>query len=142
MEVLAGQGWSAGFKATSTGLRLKASAVNPEFLRETDWYLAMDEESKREVNDAAVEKDYGYLKGFIGAAWNSPLTEVEALVERIRIDLMLETVMTRARKALYREAIDYLESVLDRRYEKLEVPRPSRRHAVLNYVKRMLDAAD
>lgn len=101
----------------------------------------MSEENERFVDEKAVERDYGFLKSFVGSAWNSPLTEVEALVERIRIDLMLETQVSRARKALYREAIDYLEHVLERRYEKLEEPRESSREHILKYVKRMLDAA-
>jgi dGTP triphosphohydrolase len=90
------------------------------------------------VNEQNVERDFELLKRFTQCAWQRDLAHVEALIDRIRVEMMIEP-LTRRRKAYYRAVIDFLEDVVEERYEKERKNRHETRRSVLDYVKGMIE---
>jgi len=69
------------------------------------------------VNEQQVEQDFELLKRFTRCAWQRKLPNVEALIDRIRVELLVAE-LTKRRRALYRAAVDFLEDAVEERYEK------------------------
>lgn len=94
----------------------------------------------RAVNEEQVEQDFELLNRFTRSAWQRPLPHVEALINRIRVELMVAE-LTRRRKALYRAAVDFLEDAVEERYENEQKDRKQARRSVRDYVKALLDVS-
>ena len=71
----------------------------------------------RQLNGQKAEQNLESLKRFCGTAWQSDLQNVEALIERLQIEMIVQRY-PRRKKAIYRAVIDCMEDVLERRYEK------------------------
>ena len=90
------------------------------------------------IDEERVDRRLGYLRSFMQSAWSAELTETEALLERIRVELMLGSLEPGA-KQLYRAAVHYLEEAVERRHEKEGKDRLSTRQVVAEYMKLLLE---
>ena len=89
-----------------------------------------------QVDERKVEQDLETLERFCRTVWQNDLQDVEALIERLQVEISPSA--TRGKKAIFRSVIDYMEDVLEPRYEKLENDRDTVRQDVPDYVaKRM-----
>jgi hypothetical protein len=68
------------------------------------------------IDEERVDRRLGYLRSFMQSAWRAELPEAEALLERIRVELMLNRVDA-ATKQFYRAAARCLEDAVARRRE-------------------------
>lgn len=94
-----------------------------------------------EVNDQHIEELFESIKKTAALARREELRDVEALIERIRVAMMIEP-LSRPRKALYRAIIDYYEDILEERYDQAEHERGAARRSVVDYFKRLADSLD
>jgi len=90
------------------------------------------------IDEERVDRRMGYLRSFVDSAWNAELGEVEALVERIRVELMLGRC-DHATEGLYRAAVRCLEDVAERRRKREAVDPHPVRHAVADYVRTLME---
>ena len=90
-----------------------------------------------QVDERKVEQDLEMLERFCRTAWQSDLQNVEALIERLQVEMIVQRY-PRRKKAIYRAVIDYMEDVLERRYEKIEDDRDTVRQDVLDYVAKLI----
>lgn len=86
------------------------------------------------IEEERIERRLGYLQSFIRSAWTSDLAEVEALAERLRLELMLSR-LDPATKAFYRAAAHFLDEALDQLHEKEGANRIGARKAIVDYLK-------
>ncbi|MBM3491945.1 MAG: hypothetical protein FJX68_16185 [Alphaproteobacteria bacterium] len=84
------------------------------------------------VDDAKIERQFDYLQRFVASAWSDSLVEIEALGERIRVEVILAHT-DHPTRAFYRAAAHYLEDVLEQRYESEGHERPSIRARLAGY---------
>ena len=91
----------------------------------------------KQVDEQKVEQDLESLERFCRTAWQSDLQNVEALIERLQVEMIVQRY-PRRKKAIYRAVIDYMEDVLDRRYEKADDDRDTVRQGVLDYVSELI----
>ncbi|MSO80138.1 MAG: hypothetical protein EXQ97_00470 [Alphaproteobacteria bacterium] len=68
-----------------------------------------------------------------------PVEEVEALAERIRVELILNKSIRRPGRRFYRDVLDYLDVVVDERHSEQGTNRESLRHTVMAYVRGMIE---
>jgi len=94
-----------------------------------------------DLDEPHIEKQFKQLKHFADGVWHTDLTNVEAIVERIRLELIIEQVRN-PRKTFYRAVIDYLEDVVDERYKKENKNPEASRRSVREYIKSFLDGTD
>ena len=90
------------------------------------------------IDEKHVEQAYARLRAAINLAMHLDLHDLEALIERMRVTLMLER-LDRDRRHVYRALIDLYEAELERRYDASEHDRATVRRQVLAYFRRMLD---
>lgn len=90
------------------------------------------------ISEERVDRRLGYLRSFMESAWSAELSEAEALLERVRVELMLGR-MDAATKQLYRAAVHYLEEAVEHRHEKEGRDRLGTRQAVTAYLKLFLE---
>jgi hypothetical protein len=86
-----------------------------EVRRRSDGEVA--EEALMAIEEERIERRLGYPQSCIQSAWTSDLAEVEALAERLRLELMLSR-LDPATKAFYRAAAHFLDEALDQLHEK------------------------
>ena len=86
------------------------------------------------IEEERIERRLEYLQSFIQSAWTSDLAEVEALAERLRLELMLSR-LDPVTKAFYRAAAHFLDEALDQLHEKQGADRISTRKAIVDYLK-------
>ena len=86
------------------------------------------------VEEERIERRLGYLQSFIQSAWTSDLAEVEALAERLRIELMISR-FDPATKAFYRAAAHFLDETLEQLHDKEGVNRLGTRKVIAEYLK-------
>lgn len=98
----------------------------------------MDKPDSQGVDEAQVERYFDELQGFARIAWSADIENLEALVERIRIALVIDKA-SKQRKVFYRGAIDYFEDVLEERHKKEERSAGERHHSIVAYFKSMAD---
>ena len=91
------------------------------------------------VDQERIERDLAYLKSFMSCAWHRDLEEVEALVERLRLDLMLNKQDAPARH-LYNAAVHFLEDAVEHRHRAERKDRRATRLAVADYIRTLLEA--
>jgi len=89
------------------------------------------------IDEERVDRRLGYLRSFMGSAWNADLDELEALIERIRLELMLGRC-DRSAEMLYRAAVRALEDVAGRRRKQERDPHAAR-HAVADYLRVLIE---
>jgi hypothetical protein len=90
------------------------------------------------IDEERVDRRFGYLRSFMDSAWHGDLAEVEALIERIRVELMIGEC-DHATKAFYRAAVHCLEEVAAQRHGQLKTDRLEVRHAVADYLKALVE---
>jgi hypothetical protein len=90
------------------------------------------------IEEERVERRFNYLRSFMQSASAAELAELEALAERIRVELMIGGVDPAA-KPLYRAAAHYLEDAAERRHEKEGTDRLGARRAVADYLKLLIE---
>lgn len=90
------------------------------------------------IDEERVDRRFGYLRSFLDSAWNSDLAEAEALIERIRVELMLAEC-DHASKAFYRAAVHCLEDVVERRHRDEDKDRLGTRRAVADYLRILME---
>lgn len=90
------------------------------------------------IDEERIDRRFGYLRSFVDSAWNSEVAEAEALIERIRVELMLGRCDA-STKAFYRAAVHCLEDVVERRHASEGKDRLHARHLVADYIKVLLE---
>lgn len=90
-------------------------------------------------NEAEVERAHDMLLKFISMARQLRPVDGEALINRLRVDLMIND-FSRERRRLYRSAIDYFEDILDERLSKVPETRADTKRATRSYITRFLEA--
>ncbi|MEX2455104.1 MAG: hypothetical protein WD470_10390 [Rhodospirillaceae bacterium] len=94
------------------------------------------------IDEAQIERDFNTVGEIRRIAWQRDPADVMALIERLRVQMMVED-MPRRRRRLYRSLIDYFEEVLDDRFEKDgNTDRPAARRSVREYVRDILRGMD
>lgn len=68
------------------------------------------------IDEAHVEREAQLLRAFVSVGRNGEPPVVQAVIERLRLDLMLGA-HDGAAKRLYRAAVDYLEEAIEQRPE-------------------------
>jgi DNA-directed RNA polymerase specialized sigma24 family protein len=96
-----------------------------------------EKEPAMQLDEDKVEDAFVKFRAAVNFAVNQELPNLEALIERIRVELMIQT-MRRERRDVYRALIDLLEDEVDEQYEKIDEERGSIRHQVESYVRRMI----
>ena len=91
------------------------------------------------ISDVAVEAAFEQLERVRRFARTHPVEEVEALAERIRVELILNKSIRRPGRRFYRDVLDYLDVVVDERHSEQGTDRESLRHTVLAYVRGMIE---
>ncbi len=92
------------------------------------------------IEDEKVEQEFAHLQRFVSEASCCDLSNLQALVERIRVEIMVAKPK-RATRMFYRAVIDYLEDVLEHRYA-AEGSEPHHHHNLIGYVRSLLDAIE
>ena len=85
------------------------------------------------VDDAKIERQFDYLQRFVASAWSDSLVEIEALGERIRVEVILAHA-DHPTRAFYRATAHYLEDVLEQRYANEGHERPNIRARIASYL--------
>lgn len=93
------------------------------------------------VNEKLIEKDLAEIENLFGIAWHNSFMTTEALLERLRVEIMISRPSRRKRR-VYRALIDYIEDVLEERYADEEQDRPEKRKQVMDYIKGVLNSVD
>jgi hypothetical protein len=93
------------------------------------------------VNDTHVEQDFEHLQQLAAKAWMRPLPEVQALAERIRVELLVRKP-ERKTSAFYHAAIHYFEDVADLRHDREQADRAHTHSRALDYVRDLLKGID
>ena len=94
------------------------------------------------VNEGQVERDFHTIGEIRRIAWQRNTSDVMALIERLRVQLIVED-MPRRRRRLVRSLIDYFEEVLDERFESEGGhDRKSARKSALEYVRDIIKGID
>lgn len=89
------------------------------------------------IREEKVEQDIALLERVCQTAWQRDIATVEGLVERMRVELIIKT-FPRRKRAVYHALIEYMEDVLEQRYENTEHDRETVRRTVLNYISRLM----
>ena len=94
------------------------------------------------INEEQVERDLAMLGNIRSLAWQRSPANLLALIDRLRVKLMVEDISRRQRH-VYRAVIDYFEDVLEERFkqEKNADPKNVRRSARA-YVRDILKSFD
>ena len=74
--------------------------------------------SDEHIDEQRVEAAFKSVQASRASAWNLSVEEVAALAERVRLEIMLERGMRRARKRWYRAYADFLDEVVEERLAK------------------------
>lgn len=90
------------------------------------------------IDEERVDRRLGYLRSFMQSAWNAELPEAEALLERIRVELMLDRIDASTRR-LYRAAARYLEDAVEHRRGAEGKAGPGARQAMADYLDLFLE---
>lgn len=89
------------------------------------------------IDEKRVEDTLDRIHGALNVALQQPIPQLEALIERLRIDLMLRRT-NKERRALYRALIDLLEAELAERYEAGGADRETVRQHVMRYIRQLV----
>ena len=92
-----------------------------------------------EIREQRVDEHFSLLARFIGNARLNDVSHVQAVIERIQVEMMIGRVSGR-RKRFYRAAIEYLEDIVEERHEKEDVDDESIHKAVRKYVKQLFES--
>jgi len=95
--------------------------------------------SQDQINEERVEAAFNSVREARARAWSMPIQEVGALAERVRLEIILERGMRRARKRWYRAYADFLDEVVEERLEKDGRSGEAFHAGVVNYVRGMLN---
>jgi hypothetical protein len=94
--------------------------------------------SERAIDEAQVERDLNAIGEIRRIAWQRDTVDVVALIERLRVQLIVED-MPRRRRRLYRSLIDYFEEVVEERFEtETGHDRKTARRSALEYVRDLI----
>lgn len=96
----------------------------------------------RGVDERQVERDFQTVGEIRRIAWQRQPEDVLALIERLRVQLLTER-MPRRRRRLYRALIDYLDEVLEERFDsEKDVEPDAARKSALGYVRDIIKGID
>ena len=98
--------------------------------------------SDEHIDEQRVEAAFKSVQASRASAWNLSVEEVAALAERVRLEIMLERGMRRARKRWYRADADFLDEVVEERLAKEGRSAEAFHAGVVNYVRGMLGDSD
>lgn len=93
------------------------------------------------INDKKIESLFEQYRRAINASQELDLQHKQALVERVRVELMI-TPVSSGRKAVYRAVIDLLEDSIEAEVAEQDAARPKATNALVAYMKRLLDGLD
>lgn len=94
------------------------------------------------INEEQVERDMATLANIRSLAWQRSPTNLLALIDRLRVKLMIEDISRRQRR-VYRAIIDYYEDILEERFKKEETADPQKaRRSATAYVRDLLKSLD
>lgn len=98
--------------------------------------------SMQPVSEDQVERDFNAIGELRRIAWQRNTSDVMALIERLRVQMIVED-MPRRRRRLIRALIDYFEEVLDERFEtEGGHDRRAARKSALEYVRDIIKGID
>lgn len=89
---------------------------------------------------ALAEKRLDGLKALLGSAWHSDPAEVQALIDRLAVESLIDKV-SRPRRQVYRALIDYLENALEDR-EDADPEEERKRSGRQSYLQRLIKGLD
>lgn len=99
-------------------------------------------EKKDIINEAQVEKDLATLANIRNLAWQRSPANLLALIDRLRVKLMIEDISRRQRR-VYRAIIDYYEDILEQRIKEEKDTDPGKiRRSATAYVRDLLKSLD
>lgn len=101
----------------------------------------MTEDGKNAPNEAEVERVHRMFLQFVGTARQLSPINAEALINRLRVDVMTND-FGRERKNLYQATADYFEDILDERLSKMPESRADTKNAIRSYVARFFESND
>lgn len=94
------------------------------------------------VDEAQLERDLKLIAGIRAIAWQRSPANLLALLDRLRVMLLIEDI-TRRQRRVYRTIIDYLEDVLEERLEKHEkADRAQARRTASAYLRDLLKSLE
>ena len=98
--------------------------------------------TKGVIDERQVDRDFHAISEIRRIAWQRDPVDVIALIERLRVHLMIED-MPRRRRRMYRALIDYFEDVMEDRFEKEgHADRRTARCSALEYVRDIIKGID
>jgi len=89
------------------------------------------------IDEERVEHAFDRIRSAVNLALQQEIWQIEALVERFRVEIMLSRP-SRDRRAVYRALIDLLEGELHRRYHAEGHHPDSMREHVVDYFRRLV----
>lgn len=90
----------------------------------------------RDAMEESVEADFTRLKSFLALGWRKDPRYVQALIDRLTLEGLLDDV-SRPRRRVYRVIADYFEDALDER-EDADRNRERKHAGRRGYLRRML----
>ena len=94
------------------------------------------------IDEAQVERDLATLANIRSIAWQRSPANLLALIDRLRVKLMIEDISRRQRH-VYRAIIDYYEDILEERFKQEENVDPQKtRRSATAYVRDLLKSFD
>lgn len=93
------------------------------------------------IDERRVESAFERIRDALNLAIQLELPQLEALIERFRIEVMLSRP-SRDKRTVYRSIIDLLEGELERRYEAEGQHREHVREQVIAYFRRLVAGLD
>lgn len=87
-----------------------------------------------------AEKRLDSVKNLLGSAWRSDPVEVQALIDRLTVETLVDKV-SKPRRQVYHALIDYLEDALEER-EDADPEEVRQRTGRQSYLQRLLKGLD
>lgn len=93
------------------------------------------------IDEQRVESAFERIRDALNLAMQLELPQIEALIERFRVEVMLSRP-SRDKRAVYRSVIDLLENELEHRYDVEGQHREHVREQVVAYFRRLVSGLD